>query len=147
GMTFAGGPLNNYVLQATVKMAELLQADGPALGLVSSVSGMLTKQAFAVWSSHLPDHGFIAADTSALTAQRTSTRPVTANYDGPATVASYTVVGAAEGPDRAVVIADLPDGSRTIATTDAVSLAQGMTGAEWCARPIDIRATTFRPAD
>ncbi|HSS11448.1 MAG TPA: hypothetical protein VLL25_16295, partial [Acidimicrobiales bacterium] len=87
GMTFAGGPLNNYVLQATVKMAELLQADGPALGLVSSVSGMLTKQALAVWSSHLPDHVFIAADTSALTAQRTSTRQVTANYNGPATVA------------------------------------------------------------
>jgi acetyl-CoA C-acetyltransferase len=108
---------------------------------------MLTKQAFAVWSSHPPDHGFLAADASALTAQRTNTRPVTANYDGPATIASYTVIGAAEGPDRAVVIADLPDGSRTVATSDAAGLAQDMTGGEWCGRPIDIRAATFRPAD
>ena len=53
GMTFGGGPLNNYVLQSTCRMAELLRDNssrksrahgGAEKGLVTSVSGMLTKQ-------------------------------------------------------------------------------------------------------
>ncbi|CAN0493873.1 unnamed protein product, partial [Phaeothamnion confervicola] len=42
GMPFAGGPFNNYVLQATCRAAELLRARGTGTALVSSVSGMLT---------------------------------------------------------------------------------------------------------
>ncbi|MFK7976688.1 MAG: hypothetical protein AB8C02_11155, partial [Halioglobus sp.] len=51
GMTFAGGPLNNFVFQATVKMAQCLRSDSQAVGLVTTVSGMLTKQACAIWSA------------------------------------------------------------------------------------------------
>jgi acetyl-CoA C-acetyltransferase len=147
GMTFAGGPLNNYVLQATVKMTELLRADSRpgSLGLVSSVSGMLTKQAFSVWSNRPPatQQGFAWADVSATTKRQTETRPVCADYDGPATVAGYTVIGGAAGPERAVVIADLPDKRRTAATSEDVTLAEEMTRSEWCGRAIDVRGGAF----
>ncbi len=153
GMTFAGGPLNNYVLQATVKMAELLRASTPegsrsaTLGLVSAVSGMLTKQAFALWSNRPPEStgGFAQADVSEETEHQTPTCPITPGYDGPATVASYTVTGGPEGTQRCIALADLPDGSRTIATSGDEQLAHDMTTGEWCGRPIDIRAGTIRP--
>jgi acetyl-CoA C-acetyltransferase len=152
GMTFAGGPLNNYVLQATVKMAELLRASSPegprpaTLGLVSAVSGMLTKQAVALWSNRPPPAGgFAQADVSEETEHRTLTCPITPGYDGSATVASYTVTGGPEGTRRCIAVADLPDGSRTIATSGDEQLARDMTTEEWCGRRIDIRAGTIRP--
>jgi acetyl-CoA C-acetyltransferase len=151
GMTFAGGPLNNYVLQATVKTAELLRAAGPegpgsaTIGLVSTVSGMLTKQAFALWSNRPPEpaRGFTQADVSEETRRRTPTCAVTPGSDGPATVASYTVTGGPEDTPRCIVLADLPDGSRTIATSADEHLAREMTTAEWCGRRIDTRGATI----
>ncbi|MBW2697813.1 MAG: acetyl-CoA acetyltransferase, partial [Deltaproteobacteria bacterium] len=58
GMAFAGGPLNNYVLQATVRMAEVLRADPGSKGLVTSISGYHNKQGFGVWSTRPPPLGF-----------------------------------------------------------------------------------------
>ena len=52
GMAFAGGPFNNAVIQATVRMAERLGDGGP--GMVTAVSGMLTKQGLTVWSTAPP---------------------------------------------------------------------------------------------
>ena len=51
GMTFGGGPLNNFVFQATVRMAQLLRGRPEEVGLVTTVSGMLTKQGVALWLS------------------------------------------------------------------------------------------------
>ncbi|MBW2243136.1 MAG: acetyl-CoA acetyltransferase, partial [Deltaproteobacteria bacterium] len=51
GMTFAGGPLNNFVLQAAVKMAQVLRDDPGSIGMLNAVSGMLTKQGVSLWST------------------------------------------------------------------------------------------------
>jgi acetyl-CoA C-acetyltransferase len=152
GMTFAGGPLNNYVLQATAKMAELLRATAaegggsPTVGLVSAVSGMLTKQAFALWSSRPPEpaRAFAQADVSEETRRQTPTCSVSANYDGPATVVSYTVTGGREGTHRSIVLADLPDGSRTVAASADEHLARELMTTEWCGRRINIRSATIQ---
>ena len=152
GMTFAGGPLNNYVLQATVKMAELLRADDTArarsgtIGLVSSVSGMLTKQAFALWSNRPPEpaRAFSGEDVSAITERLTPTRSLNPDFNGRAMVASYTVIGSLVGPPHCVVLADLPDGGRTIATAADDQLAREMMTAEWCGQRIDVRGGTIR---
>ena len=53
-MAFAGGPFNNFVLQATVAVAERLREERHALGVVTTVSGLLTKPGMAVWSA-VPD--------------------------------------------------------------------------------------------
>ena len=50
GMAFAGGPFNNYVLQATAAMAGALRDQPDRLGVVTTVSGLLTKPGLAVWS-------------------------------------------------------------------------------------------------
>ena len=44
GMTFGGGPLNNFVLQGWARMVETMRAEPGRLGGVTSVSGLITKQ-------------------------------------------------------------------------------------------------------
>jgi acetyl-CoA C-acetyltransferase len=64
-MSFAGGPFNNSVLHATARAVELLRARGAGAALVSSVSGMLTKQAFGLYAMQPGPRGFVAAEVSA----------------------------------------------------------------------------------
>ena len=79
GMPFAGGPLNNYVLQSSCRMAELLRERPGSSGLVSSVSGYLTKQGFGVWSTEPGPRGFGFADVSAQVAAQM--KPLTVNAE------------------------------------------------------------------
>ena len=62
GMTWAGGPLNNYVIQAAVKLTQVLRADPGSTGLLTSISGMITKQGASMWSSEPPAQPFANID-------------------------------------------------------------------------------------
>jgi acetyl-CoA C-acetyltransferase len=125
GMTFAGGPLNNYVLQSTAAMARVLRADPGSSGLVTSVSGMITKQGFAVWSTTPPSAGFRSVDVTAEVRDGDERRAETGSRHGAATVVGHTVVHDRDGPVRALAVAETPDGSRLItASTDPEVMAQ-----------------------
>jgi acetyl-CoA C-acetyltransferase len=139
GMTFAGGPLNNYVLQSTAAMAAVLRADPRSTGLLTAVSGMLTKQGVSLWSGIPGSRAFRHEDVSAGVAAGTARIPCVHPRPSPATVASYTVAYAGDRPERAVAICDLPDGTRTIAVSDDASQSAGMTSSEWCGRRVTIR--------
>ena len=119
GMTFAGGPLNNYVLQSTAAMADRLRGAQRTTGLVTSVSGMLTKQGVAVWSSD-PPAGFRAAEVGEEVLAATPTCPVVEEGDGEGRVVAATVVHERGTPTAAVVLVDLASGERTVATGDPV---------------------------
>jgi acetyl-CoA C-acetyltransferase len=92
GMSFAGGPYNNYVLQSTARMGQLLRAGQGRTGLVSSVSGTLTKQGFGLWSTQPPPGGFHAADLTDEVAQAAPARSVAPDPSGPGRVAGFTVL-------------------------------------------------------
>jgi len=140
GMRFAGGPLNNYVLQATARMAEVLRCHSGSAGLVTSVSGFLNKLGFAVWASAPAPRGFRYADVSDEVAAAVAPREIVADCSGPASIAGYTVLYTDARPVRAVAVCDLPDGRRTVASSDAPELADAMTRAEFCGRPVEIGA-------
>jgi acetyl-CoA C-acetyltransferase len=150
GMAFAGGPFNHYVLQSVVTMGRRLREEPGALGLVTTVSGMLSKPGLAVWSASPPDGAPLLADLAEEAVAATEVLPV---VDTPpaeetaATVASYTVTyGGTDGlaPVRAVVVADLADGVRTAATcedaeTARLAVAEGLVG-----QAVNVKDTTFR---
>jgi acetyl-CoA C-acetyltransferase len=151
GMTFAGGPLNNYVLQSAHTMVDRLRHDPDALGLLTAVSGMLTKQGVSVWGARPPANGFRDADVSAEVARATPRRPVTARWRGRAVLASYTVVAGEAA--TAVALADVPgDGDtgpagRALATSTDPVLVTAMGQGEWCGRAVDLDgAGGFTPA-
>jgi acetyl-CoA C-acetyltransferase len=108
GMSLAGGPLNNYVLQAMVRLAGGLRSDPVAIGLSSSVSGYLTKHGFGVWSANPPGSGrFRNEDVTAELADEPQL-DVDADLHGEATVVSSTVVHDRGNPHRVVAIVEAP---------------------------------------
>ncbi len=50
GMAFAGGPFNNFVLQSMRPVIDAVRAEPGSLGMVTTVSGLLTKPGIGVWS-------------------------------------------------------------------------------------------------
>lgn len=145
-MTFGGGPLNNFVLQATATMAQLLRRQPTEIGLVTSVSGMLTKQACALWSATANASAWSFEDVSEQVRAATSLYEVVADYAGPAQVAGYTVLFQGDDAWRAVAVFDLPDGLRTIAYSEDAVLLQQMQGTECCGLTYVLSDGQFRAA-
>ena len=145
GMTFAGGPLNNYGLQALAAMAGLLRGRPDATGLVTSVSGMLTKQGTSWWSGAPPAQPFRHDDVSAAVAAREQPRDLLDHHTGPATIAGYTLVHAGGEPVQAVAVVTIGDGRRCVATSTDAGLLPAMVAEEWVGRPVEVRENEFRP--
>jgi acetyl-CoA C-acetyltransferase len=153
GLTFAGGPLNNYVLQALVELARRLRHDAVAgaFGLSSSVSGFLVKQGFGLWSTSAPARGFRSIDVSAEAAERAGPEKVLdADARGAATIATYTVDFADGRPARSVVLADVDadagdgDGARTIAESRDPSVAEALMARDPIGRRAVVDGGAFR---
>jgi acetyl-CoA C-acetyltransferase len=146
GMAFAGGPLNNYVLQAVVAMAGVLRADPGSTGLVTAVSGMLTKQGVGVWSGRPPDGSYRSVDVSREVEAADDRITAMNGAPGQATVSTYTVVHTRDGQIFGAVIATLADGTRAVATTGEVDTTAAMTEEEWCGRGVELDGDGgFRP--
>jgi acetyl-CoA C-acetyltransferase len=145
GMAFAGGPFNNYVLQATAAVAGRLRDEPKARGLVTTVNGMLHKPGLAVWSATPPQSGWLLDDLTAAALAATPTRPVAEPFDsaGPARVASFTVGYEGSVPVRTMVIADLDDGRRTAATCDDPQTARDALREGCIGQKVHVQGTTF----
>jgi acetyl-CoA C-acetyltransferase len=115
GMTFAGGPLNSYVLHALVTLARRLRDDPAALGLSTSVSGMLTKPGVGLWSATPPTDPYQHFDVTDAARATTDVRSLVPEAIGDGTIAGATVLHGADGPRAAVAIIDLPGGNRAVA--------------------------------
>lgn len=138
GMSFAGGPYNNYELQGTARAAELLRQGQGRTALVSCVSGVLTKQAFGLWGLEAPRQGFVHADVSNTVAAQATARTVLDAYTGPARVAGYTVLHGRAQPPRGVLLVDVPAGQRALATTEDPSWIARLQEQEWVGRDVRI---------
>jgi acetyl-CoA C-acetyltransferase len=121
GLPFSGGAGSNYMLHSIATMAGVLRDDPGTVGLVSGVGMHMTKHVYAAYST---TPGPVASPPD-LGLDAVPTRSITASYAGPATVATYTVAHGRDGsPEWGLVIADLPDRTRTYAkVADADLLA------------------------
>ncbi len=139
-MAFAGGPYNNYVFQATARAAQLLREGAGRTALTSCVSGILTKQAFALWSSEPPRDGFVRSDVTAEAAAAATEVPVVENYTGGGRIAGCTVLHERGEAPRAVALIDTDDGARALAVSEAEETITGMQREEWVGRRVDVVA-------
>lgn len=153
GMSFGGGPLNNYVLQSTARMTKVLREDPGSTGLVTSISGMITKQGMGLWSTTPPSNdlrtGFRTADVTDQARTDTATAIVDAHYRGPADVIGYTVGYERGQPSLAIVVAAAPSvagatpPTHAVATTDDRQLLTDLIATEWVGRRIEVDRTIF----
>ena len=123
GMAFAGGPFNSYVLQSIPAVVRRLREDG-GRGLVTSVSGFLTKPGLGVWSTEPADRPPLIADLADRAAEATAAVASVSSHTGPATVTTYTVTYEGRDPTTVVALCDTPDGDRVVARSHAPALVE-----------------------
>jgi acetyl-CoA C-acetyltransferase len=143
GLSFAGGPWNNYVMHAIATVVADLRERPGALGLVWANGGFVTKHAFGVYSTTPPAAGFRHADPQAEI-DALPKRAVDGDATGDATVEAYTVMHTREGePETALAACLLPSGARTWATSNDGGVAAAMCEGEWVGRGVHVAAGTL----
>ncbi len=133
GLTFGGGPLNDYVLHAIARMAEVVRGDRGSTGLVHANGGLLTNHAFGIYSAEPPKNGFhyenLQEQVDAL-----PLREAVVNWDGPVTIEGYTVAYQDSEPHMGYAACLIDDGRRTWGTAEDPSVLAVMTCEEFCGR-------------
>ena len=142
GETFAGGPWNNFVLQATAAMIERLRVLRDAKGLVSTLSGLVNKPGLAVYATR-PVTPLLLGDLAGQADRATPRVGLIAGYRGPARVAAYTVTYGDADPARCLIIADTPGGQRCMASSDDAALARRATCEELIGTTVDVDGIRF----
>jgi acetyl-CoA C-acetyltransferase len=118
GLTFAGGPGNNYGGHAIATLVERLRSDAEGFGLASAMGWYVTKHAIGVYSARPPTRLFAHIDAGEEV-ERSRRRRVSSEYRGVATVEAYTVPFGRDGaPETAIISAIAPDGMRVLARSD-----------------------------
>jgi acetyl-CoA C-acetyltransferase len=139
GLSFFGGPGNNYVTHSVGAMVDACRADPGSLGLVTGVGYYLTKHSAGVYSTRPPERGFVRVDPTATKAEVDATpgRGPAGAYAGPATVEATAVQYDREGNPALGVLATLtPDGRRALANTTDPSALASLVTEEWAGRSV-----------
>ncbi|HKY76559.1 MAG TPA: hypothetical protein VJS45_10475 [Acidimicrobiia bacterium] len=141
GLSFFGGPGNNYVSHSVAAMVDACRADPGSLGLVTGIGYYLTKHSAGIYSTRPPDDGYVRVDPAATKAEIDAhPRRVPAGaYAGPATVEATVVQYSREGdPAVGVLTALTPDGRRALANCTDRSVLASMVCEEWAGRPAEL---------
>jgi acetyl-CoA C-acetyltransferase len=125
GLTFAGGPWNNYVMHSIATMAEKLVAEPGRRGLITANGGYLTKHSFGVYSTEPPPNAFRWADVQS-DVDAEPTRHALDEWEGDGTVETWTAPFGRDGnPEKVFVAVRTPDDARTLAViADPVAAAE-----------------------
>jgi acetyl-CoA C-acetyltransferase len=115
GLTFAGGPWNNYVAHSIATMAGLLTANPGSRGLITANGGYLTKHSFGVYGTQPPKSEFRWEDTQSAVDSE-PTRTAVTEWEGIGTVEAWTTPFDRDGrPQKAFLSVRTPDERRTLA--------------------------------
>lgn len=149
GMAFAGGPFNNFGLQSTAAVVAALRERPEAMGVVTTVSGLLTKPGLGVWSTAHDGRPPLLGDLAAEAEEATGVVEVVETldgYGGDATVVTYTVIAEGEDPMQpatTVVLCDTADGRRCVAVAHDPELALHATTHELIGSRVSVEAGSF----
>jgi len=139
GMTFGGGPLNNFVLQSWVKMIEQMRAQPGSHGVVTAVSGLITKQGVTVFGPE-PSCPFLYDQVTKEAEQALQTKAVARDATGRARIVAYTVSHDMNAAYGVALVADFEDGRRTLRVVDDPEWMALGEREELCGREIDVLA-------
>ena len=118
GLTFGGGPGNNYTTHAIATVVERLRRDeGRSHALTTANGWFLTKHSIGIYSNEPSEHGF-RWESPQERIDALPSRGVVGDYDGEVTVESFTVVHERDGSlGTGFVACMLDDGQRAWGAT------------------------------
>ncbi len=142
GLTFGGGPGNNYVTHSIASMVDALRADPSHKGLVTALGWFCTKHSWGVYSATPPTDGF--RWSSPQNVVDSQARCPSEQREGAATVESYTVTHASDGEaERLIIAARTPDAVRTWCHSTDAALMAASERTELIGRTGEIRGDVF----
>ncbi len=142
GLSFAGGPWNNYVMHAIATTMNDLRSGAGTNGLVWGNGGYATKHSFGVYST-IPTTGQFrhVKPQDQIDAMARREMAEGADAAGPVTIEAYTVMHGREGrPETAFAACLLADGRRAWASSPDVDVASAMCEGEWVGRAASLNA-------
>jgi acetyl-CoA C-acetyltransferase len=139
GLSFAGGPWNNYVMHSIATMVDVLRDDPGSTGLISANGGFIPKHAFGVYSTAPPTqpfrHAEPQAEVDALPARELCEEP-----EGDAAVEAWTVMHDREGaPETGILAGLLGDGRRAWGVTTEPGTVKAMVTEDLAGRTATLR--------
>ena len=139
GMSFAGGPLNNYMIHSTVKMIDEIRQNFEKIGLVTGVSGMMTKQAFALWAKE-PLINFTSKDVTDNAAVLEKPISISKLENGLGKVIGYTILPKNQkDEEKAVVYIEDINGDRKVLISYDKATLQNMGEEEWVGKSVKFK--------
>ncbi len=115
GLTFAGGPGNNYGTHAVATLVGRLREDPTAYGLSTSLGWFATKHALGIYSATPPQQPYRALHP---VLEPTPKRPAPVDRTGTGVVEAATVQFDRDGNGEVAIVAVLlPDGARVLVRT------------------------------
>ncbi|WP_278315348.1 type II toxin-antitoxin system Rv0910 family toxin [Lolliginicoccus levis] len=119
GLTFAGGPLNNYATHGLAGVVRAARREPGTIGLSTALGWYATKHAASLVSTTPPATPFTDIDAAARWS-RPPARNATAEHDGTSIIEAWTVTHASDGTPDAVILASLADDGTRILTRSTV---------------------------
>ncbi len=133
GMSFAGGPLNSYVIHSTIKTISRIREESNNIGIVTGVSGMMTKQSFALWAKN-PIIEFLHKDFTNEASCYEVPVEISSINEGYGKIIGYTTIY--NKNPKAIIYIDCEDGGRKLITSSDKSIIKSMESEEWVKRKI-----------
>ncbi len=144
GLTFAGGPWNNYVTHSIATMVGLLREDPDAFGLCTANGGNLTKHAVGIYSGR-PPHRPLQVGHPQDVVDAVPCRARLIDPCGPARIETFTVMHDRQGrPERAFLACLDGDGHRAVGATDDVDDMAELLAEDPIGRPVQLAGATVR---
>ena len=139
GMSFAGGPLNNYMIHSTIKMLGDIRRTPSKIGLVTGVSGMMTKQAFALWAKD-PLINFSSKDVTSDAATLEQPVDISNLDEGTGLIIGYTVLPKnRKEEEKAVIYIEDTNGDRKVLISYDKDTLKKMGEEEWVGKSIKFK--------
>ncbi len=135
-MPFAGGPLNSYVLHSTAKLIEKLRENNN-VGIVTGVSGMMTKQSYALWSKN-PLIDFKYKDCSHKAKEIELPVKLSDQKSGSGKIIGYTIL-MKNKVNKAIIFVDTDDKKRKLITSSNETIINEMQNTEWIGKRINFK--------
>ena len=129
-MPYAGGPLNSFVIHSTVKMIQKIRSLEVEYGLITGVSGMMTKQSFCVWGKEYKEH-FIFDDVTEKAKLDESPIELSNISEGKGEIIGYTIIEGNENAAKAVLYLDDEKKHRKVVSSMDKNFINLLTEEEW----------------
>jgi acetyl-CoA C-acetyltransferase len=139
GLTFAGGPGNNYSTHGIAALAQRLREDPDAVGLATALGWYVTKHALGVYSCREPRQPYRAIDVQPGV-DALPKLDVAEGVSGTGTVESYTALYERDGSPGMGVVAVRLNGQRAVVRSHDQDVLAELLGDDPLGREVEFTA-------